>query len=316
MEIEAGKILCMQGDTPHSFYIVKKGTLVATYKDEQNYIQVKTLGPGSTFGEMSLVEGEPLEYTVRAEEDCEIEVITQSLFQETMAKQPIWMKSIISFLTQRNRIAKENKRKKEFITSFPSLLFILAKAEDKLISLKTIKDQLKNFSNLPSIETYKLLLILQDFKLIRLQAESLTIENEKLIELLYDMLRLRAIYKNTSHYILSLTEQAVLSAFVKTASEKGELQPNGLIAVKTTDLAAQTKHSMYGMTLTMRNLESLLQKRLLQAAPQTSTKNNDLPGLEFIEKFSADFDRLLSLLELNRIYPLLDKKLVDGKTKA
>ena len=136
MEIAAGTILCMQGDKPHSFYIVKKGTLVATYKDEQNYIQVKTLGPGSTFGELSLVEGEPLEYTVRAEEDCEIEVITQSLFLETLAKQPIWMKSIISFLTQRNRIAKENKRKKEFITSFPSLLFILSKSEDKLISLR------------------------------------------------------------------------------------------------------------------------------------------------------------------------------------
>ena len=310
MNIAAGKILCMQGDNPHSFYIVKKGTLVATFKNEQNDVQIKNLGPGSTFGELSLVEGEPLEYTVRAEEDCEIEVIPQSLFQETMAEQPIWMKSIISFLTQRNHIAKENKRKKEFITTFPSLLFILAKAEDKLISLKTINNELKNFSNLPSHEAYKLLLILQDFKLIRLQAETLTIENEQLIELLYDTLRLRAIYKNSSHYILSLTEQAVLSAFVKTASEKGEHQSNGIVAVKTTDLAAQTKHSMHGMTLTLRSLETLLQKRLLQASPQASTKVNDLPGLEFIEKFSADFERLLNLLELNRIYPLLDKKLL------
>ena len=66
MEIAAGKILCMQGDSPHSFYIVKKGTLVATFKDEQNEIQTKNLGPGSTFGELSLVDGEPLEYTVRA----------------------------------------------------------------------------------------------------------------------------------------------------------------------------------------------------------------------------------------------------------
>ena len=310
MNIAAGKILCMQGDNPHSFYIVKKGTLVATFKNEQNDVQIKNLGPGSTFGELSLVEGEPLEYTVRAEEDCEIEVIPQSLFQETMAEQPIWMKSIISFLTQRNHIAKENKRKKEFITTFPSLLFILAKAEDKLISLKTINNELKNFSNLPSLEAYKLLLILQDFKLIRLQAETLTIENEQLIELLYDTLRLRAIYKNSSHYILSLTEQAVLSAFVKTASEKGEHQSNGIVAVKTTDLAAQTKHSMHGMTLTLRSLETLLQKRLLQASPQASTKVNDLPGLEFIEKFSADFERLLNLLELNRIYPQLDKKLL------
>lgn len=310
MNIAAGKILCMQGDNPHSFYIVKKGTLVATFKNEQNDVQIKNLGPGSTFGELSLVEGEPLEYTIRAEDDSEIEVIPQSLFQETIAEQPIWMKSIISFLTQRNHIAKENKRKKEFITTFPSLLFILAKSEDKLISLKTINNELKNFSNLSSLETYKLLLILQDFKLIRLQAETLTIENEKLLELLYDMLRLRAIYKNTSHYILSLTEQAVLSAFVKTASEKGEHQSNGIVAVKTTDLAAQTKHSMHGMTLTLRSLETLLQKRLLQASTQSSTKVNDLPGLEYIEMFSADFERLLNLLELNRIYPQLDKKLV------
>ena len=67
---------------------------------------------------------------------------------------------------------------------------------------------------------------------------------------------------------------------------------------------------MHGMTLTKHSLETLLQKRLLQTLPPTATKNNDLPGLEFIEKFSADFDRLLNLLELNRIYPLLDKKLV------
>lgn len=312
MNIAAGKLLCMQGDKPHSFYIVKKGTLVATYKDEQNELHTKNLGPGSTFGEMSLVEGEPLEYTVHAEEDCEIEVIPQSLFHETMAEQPIWMKSIIAFLTQRSHIAKENKRKKEFITTFPSLLFILAKSSDKLIYLKDIKNELKNFSNLPSLETYKLLLILQDFKLIRLQAETLTIENEKLIELLYDTLRLRAIYKNSSHYILSLTEQAVLSAFVKTASEKGEHNSNGIVSVKTIDLAAQTKQTMHGMTLTLRSLETLLQKRLLQASPKTSTKNNDIPGLEFIETFSADFEKLLNLLELNRIYPKLDKKLVVG----
>ena len=60
----------------------------------------------------------------------------------------------------------------------------------------------------------------------------------------------------------------------------------------------------------MRSLETLLQKRLLQASPETSTKINDVAGLENIEKFSADFDKILNLLELNRIYPQLDKKLV------
>ena len=109
MNIEEGKILCMQGDHPHSSYIVKKGTLAATFKDEQNEIQTKNLGPGSTFGEMSLVEGEPLEYTVRAEENCEIEVIPQSLFHETMEEQPLWM--------QTNLSQKNQERAQEFFES-------------------------------------------------------------------------------------------------------------------------------------------------------------------------------------------------------
>ena len=312
MILKEGENLCLQGDYPHAFYIVKSGTLTATAKDEQNKVQVQNFGPGSTFGELSLVAGEPMEYTIRAEEDCEIEVIPQSALHKAMAEQPVWLKSILSFLTQRNHIAQENKRKSDLITAFPSLLFALSKQQNKQINLSNVQDDLKNFSKLSAIGTYKLLLILQDFKLIRLQAESVFIENKPLIGILYETLRHRAIYKSTSPNILSLTDQSILTAFVKTACDKGELQPDGLVAVNTGDLIAQTKRTMHGMSLTLRNLETLLQKRLLQVSPQTTAKISELPGLESIPKIAADFDKLLNLLELNRIYPQLDKKLVVG----
>jgi hypothetical protein len=35
-----------------------------------------------------------------------------------------------------------------------------------------------------------------------------------------------------------------------------------------------------------------------------------LPEIDTIPSFSGDFDTILDLMELNRIYPLLDKKLV------
>ena len=298
MVIRENEFLCLQGDRRHAFYIVKTGSFIATFKDEQNEVQTLNFGPGSTFGELSLVDGEPMEYTIQAEEDSEVEIIEQATFREAMDAEPIWMKSILSFLTQRNRIAKENKRKSDFITTFPSLLFILSRYGEKNINLDVIKNELRHFSDLSSIEIYKLLLILQDFKLVRLQAEYASIENQPLLKTLYETLCYRAIHKSVSPNILSLTEQAILTAFVKAACDKGELQADGLVAVTTEALAAQTKISMHGMSLTPRNLESLLQKQLLVAISD--------------EKYGANFDRLLNLLELNRIYPQLDKKLLGG----
>jgi len=296
MILREGENLCLQGDLTHSFYIVKSGALTATSKDEQNGTQVLNFGPGSTFGELSLIAGEPMEYTIRAEEDCEIEIIPQSVLHEAMAKQPIWLKSILSFLSQRNHIAQENKRKSELITTFPSLLFVLSRVQDKQISLNVLQREIAQFSKLSALGTYKLLIILQDFKLVRLQSESVSVENKPLIKILYETLRHRAIYKSTSPNILSLTDQAILTSFVKAACDKGELQASGLVAVSTKELIEQTKRTMHGMSLTSSNLETLLQKQLLVAISD--------------DKYGANFDKLLNLLELNRIYPLLDKKLL------
>ena len=56
----------------------------------------------------------------------------------------------------------------------------------------------------------------------------------------------------------------------------------------------------------MRTLAPLLQSGTLQSEPAFGENST----LETIESISGDFDRILDLLELNRIFPLLDKKLV------
>ena len=63
---------------------------------------------------------------------------------------------------------------------------------------------------------------------------------------------------------------------------------------------------MHGLTLTSRTIAPLIDKGLLK--PSTSFDIH--APLESVSFFFADFEKILDLLELNRIFPLLDKKLV------
>ena len=64
---------------------------------------------------------------------------------------------------------------------------------------------------------------------------------------------------------------------------------------------------MHGMTLTTRTIGSLVEKGIL--TPDTTLDFH--AKLEQSEFFFGDFDHIMDLLELNRIFPLLDKKLVE-----
>ena len=66
---------------------------------------------------------------------------------------------------------------------------------------------------------------------------------------------------------------------------------------------------MFGATLTLRTMLPLLKRKLLNASVPLGD-GAVLPEIEAIPFFFGDFDTILDLMELNRIYPLLDKKLV------
>lgn len=312
MHIRAGEYLCLEGDKASSLYIVKSGMLQGSSKSNSgNNAQY---GPGSIIGEFSLLESEPRDLTLRATEDSEILIIEQSVLQATLANKPIWLNSILQFLSNRNHIAQENKKKNDLVQALPSLLFIFASylKETGLdnIPLELLHERVNAISNTSAEDTDKLLQSLQELGLLKIQGERskqvVRAESLQIIPLLYETLRYRALNQKVSPNILSMTDQMVLSSFVKLAQESNAPLHEGLCTISTDLLKKEAKNSMHGFTLTMRTLAPLVQKQLLQPS---SSYDIHAP-LESIDFFYADFDKILDLLELNRIFPLLDKKLV------
>lgn len=106
-----------------------------------------------------------------------------------------------------------------------------------------------------------------------------------------------------------MTEQMVLTAVTKTVQESRDPLKNGTFTVQTETLMSIAKKSLH-LTLTLRTIQPLIQRGLLIPSAQVASPNSDDP-LESIQSFRGDFEKVLDLLELNRIFPMLDKHLVS-----
>lgn len=309
MQYAAGETLCKEAEFNNTLFIVKKGSIVGTSLQSN---KKNIYGPGSIIGEFSLVENAPCPETLTAQEDSEVQAISGDTFQETLKQEPPWVDSIINFLSKRAHIAESDFQKNQKIKSLPALLCILhniSKDEsEKEIPLSLINEKMDSLVSLPNGLVKELLKTMEELELLKLQTNSIKNRNIKVIELLYKSILHRAVKKEPSPNILSITEQMVLTAVIKTVQESSEPLQNGKSVVATSKLIATARKTTHGMTLTMRNMQTLLEKGVLQCdleiAPDFSTE------LESINAFYGDFDFILDLMELNRVYPLLDKKLL------
>ena len=307
MILEEGQILFHEGDFGKNLYVVRDGELQGVNTRNTN---INTYGPGALIGELSLLKSEPCSETVTATEDTELLEITPENLEESLGKSPAWFKSIMQFLTGRLAIAQNNKHKSDKIKALPSLLYILDKEE---ILLSDIFDSVRNLFNSAQDDIEALLQLLEDLELLKKQGEKVFVKNTNVIHLLYESICYRARYKKTPPQILSMTDQMVLGAVIKTVQQNTEPLKNGTFTVATSDLLKNSRKAMHGATLTTRTLLPLIEKKLLNASIVIS-EDETLPEIEKIAFFFGDFDTILDLMELNRIYPLLDKGLVDGKT--
>lgn len=309
MIVAAGEYICLESDKASSLYVVKSGMLVGSSKSN-DCGRLINFGPGSIIGEFSLLESEPREFTLRAAEESEILVIEQEALQTTLKAKPAWIKAILNFLSSRNKIAQENQKKNNLVQAFPSLLYIFASHIKETgvdtIPLDTLCEKAQALNNTPADEVKRLLDILQELKLLKVQEKIVRAESLQIIPLLYETLKYRAIHQKISPNILSMTEQMVLSAFVKIIRENNIPLQNGLCTVSTEILKAEAKKSMHGLTLTSRTIAPLIQKNLLK----TSSTFDIHSPIDNIGFFYADFDKIMDLLELNLVFPQLDKKLV------
>jgi CRP-like cAMP-binding protein len=62
-----------QADTANSFYVIQRGSVrIDQSEDDENSVQVATLGTGSHFGEMAMLDNEPRSATASAISDSDI----------------------------------------------------------------------------------------------------------------------------------------------------------------------------------------------------------------------------------------------------
>lgn len=303
MILKEGEYLCVEGDKNNTLYIVKSGELEATSIKKP---KPKNIGPGSLIGEFSLLEGAPSKHTIKAITDSELQVVNSTGLQEALSQEPSWLGSIITFLAGRTHIAKQNLRKSNKVKALPSLLYLLSN-RGKVTPLQEISDEIRQLFNIGDDETLDLLHTLQGLDILKVQADEIRIESPRVINLLYNTICFRAIHKKVSPNILSMTEQMVLTAITKAVQESRDPLKNGIFTVNTETLAAAAKKAFH-LTLTLRTIQPLIQKGLISPSAPVSLQET---SLESIQGFTGDFDKVLDMLELNRIFPLLDKHLVS-----
>ncbi len=100
--------ICRQGEQGTTFYIVKSGTVRVTAQGDGGVeAEVARLGPGSCFGEMALLTGEPRASTCTALEDCELLVLGRESFEVLLRENAAVMKSMSEILAARQSATQE-----------------------------------------------------------------------------------------------------------------------------------------------------------------------------------------------------------------
>jgi CRP/FNR family cyclic AMP-dependent transcriptional regulator len=103
-EVEApkGKVLVRQGDTGQECFVIAEGRAKATMRGKGTAV----LGPGSFFGEMSLLDQGPRSATVTAETDMDLLVLGSREFSALVNEVPVVAVRIMRVLAERLRAAE------------------------------------------------------------------------------------------------------------------------------------------------------------------------------------------------------------------
>jgi CRP/FNR family cyclic AMP-dependent transcriptional regulator len=99
MEFPPGKALTTQGETGRHFMVIVEGEAEVT----RDGTQIARLGPGSFFGEMSLLDGQPRTATVTTKEPTRVLMITSAAFNGALATMPSVDRKMLTVLAARLR---------------------------------------------------------------------------------------------------------------------------------------------------------------------------------------------------------------------
>ena len=99
MEVEEGKTLTREGAAGSEFFVIVDGEVAVTKEGSE----VRTMGEGDFFGEISLLEDRPRTATVTAKTPLRFFVLTRQNFRALLNKQPELEEKVTSALEERLR---------------------------------------------------------------------------------------------------------------------------------------------------------------------------------------------------------------------
>jgi CRP/FNR family transcriptional regulator, cyclic AMP receptor protein len=101
VRVAAGKVLVNEGETGHEFFVILDGTARVTRRGKR----VATLGAGSAFGELALLDKAPRNATVIAETPMELVVLGQREFAGIIDEVPGFARKLLAGMAARLRDA-------------------------------------------------------------------------------------------------------------------------------------------------------------------------------------------------------------------
>ncbi|MGD8998408.1 MAG: cyclic nucleotide-binding domain-containing protein [Anaerolineae bacterium] len=121
----AGCLISRQGERGHRWYLVRSGELRVLHVDPDGVErQVNQFGPGDSFGESSLLLGEPHDATVEVVQDATLAYVNKTAFEQLLAERPWIMNDL-----QVDPKVRERRRAPRFDWQEPdeTVVFVLHK---------------------------------------------------------------------------------------------------------------------------------------------------------------------------------------------
>ena len=97
-------ILCREGELGNCLYIVLSGQVKLSITEETHTKTLAYLNAGDFFGESAVLQNEPRSVTAEAVIDAEVLLLTRTLFDELLERDPAIMHNVIYALNQRIRL--------------------------------------------------------------------------------------------------------------------------------------------------------------------------------------------------------------------
>jgi CRP/FNR family transcriptional regulator, cyclic AMP receptor protein len=99
--VDGGKVLCDEGSVGREFFYIVEGTATVRRAGKK----LATLGPGSYFGELSLLDRKPRSATVVSDTDMVLLVLEQRRFNGLLTDMPALAHKLLVAMAQRLRDA-------------------------------------------------------------------------------------------------------------------------------------------------------------------------------------------------------------------